>query len=124
MVRGPNKYLQGLTNGTFLPDSQYFPPQSTNPHPDGDIDDADESSQLPPGSHFHVAGSKQDGCRTRAVVSHAAEQIAEESQDQSRQHRWRPHGDGNSQEGPVHGAHVSRVAGKEIVAVKIDQTQD
>ncbi len=62
-----------------LPYSCYFPPRTTDAHPNNDIDDTDESSQFPPSAHLHVARPKEQRGRPRTIVGHAAEQVAKES---------------------------------------------
>ena len=57
-------------------------------------------------------------------MGHAAEQVAEESQHQRRQQRRCAHNNGHGQERRIHGAHVGRVAGKEVVAVEVNQRQN
>src|SRR5664279_3689678 len=93
------------------PEAECLPPESAEPDPYDDVDDANEEAHAPPGSYFHVARAEKNGRGTCPIVRHPREEVAEKGEDEGREDRRRPRRDGYAEEGGVHGCHVRRVAG-------------
>ena len=97
----------GTATTTPLPEAEQLPPERANAQPDGDVHDADHGAHSPPRSQGDIAGAEENRGRRGAVVGHAAEQIAEERQDESRQKRWgsdrQRHGRGRPRTWSSHG---------------------
>src|ERR1035437_2681348 len=101
----PRGYRRSRVLPSSSPEAERLPPESAKPDPDDDVDDANEEAHAPPGANLHVARAEKNRRRTCPIVRHPREEVAEEGEDEGREDRRRPRGDGYAEEGGVHGCH-------------------